>query len=307
MSATSIPWDELVRRIDRKELTPFLGAGISRPPLPNAEELAAELARAYDYPFRNKDLMQVAQYAATLVDGTSPKVRVQEIIERASDPDFTDPLQPHVLLASLPILVYLTTNYDDYMEKALAELNRTARAEVCRWNSGLKRVYSDRLSESEPEVGRPVVFHLHGFVGDPDSFVLTEDDYLDFMVNARRYEGTPDTTLRVIPPKVDELISLTSLMFLGYGLRDWNLRVLLRALVQSADRSSQKISVSVQLEPDDSVIEAVGRDAAIKYLEEYFEGLKIRVYWGKVEDFLAELKERWDRSRIAAGEAQGRS
>jgi SIR2-like domain len=301
MGSSNIPWDELVRRVDRKELTPFLGAGISRPPLPNSEELAAELAGAYDYPFRSKDLMQVSQYAATLVDGSSPKFRVQEILQQIPPPDFNDPTQPHGILASLPIPMYLTTNYDDYMEQALAAKNRTARPVFCLWNSGLSLAYSGHLSEDgEPQVGQPVVFHLHGHVDTPDSFVLTEDDYLDFMVNARRYESGSDTRLRVIPPKVDELISLTSLLFLGYGLRDWNLRVLFRALIQSKDRTSQRISVSVQLEPDDSVIEAVGKDAAIRYLEEYFEGLRIRVYWGKVEDFLVELKERWDRSRTDA-------
>jgi len=251
--------------------------------------------------------MQVAQYAATMVDGTAPKEYVRELFDKVCDPDFTDPAQPHALLARLPIPVYLTTNYDGYMEKALAENNRAPLAEVCRWNSGLQRRYTDRLSDGEPEVGRPVVFHLHGYINDPDSFVLTEDDYLDFMVNARRYEGATDTTLRVIPPKIDEVISLTSLLFLGYGLQDWNLRVLLRALVQSADRSSQKISVSVQLEPDDKIVEAVGRKAAIQYLEDYFEGLKIRVYWGTVNEFLGELTSRWDRAHVntKAGEPNG--
>jgi hypothetical protein len=307
MRTCNIPWDELVRRIDRGELTPFVGAGISRPPLPNAGELAIDLAAHYEYPFRTRDLMQVAQYAATMIDGTAPKAYVQELFERLPAPDFSDPQQPHVLLARLPIPVYLTTNYDMYMETALAQQNRTARTELCRWNSGLKRRYSDGLTDDQPAVGRPVVFHLHGCVEDPDSLVLTEDDYLDFMVNARRYEGASDTALRVIPPKVDEIIALTSLLFLGYGLQDWNLRVLLRALVQSADRSSQKVSVSVQLEPDDKMVEAVGREAAIKYLEDYFEGLKIRVYWGRAESFLAELTSRWEGAHTAlAGQAIGR-
>ncbi|MGO9971931.1 MAG: SIR2 family NAD-dependent protein deacylase [Solirubrobacteraceae bacterium] len=239
--------------------------------------------------------MAVAQFMATTIDGAAPKAAVQERFRRVADPNFRDPLQPHVVLASLPIPVYLTTNYDDYMEKALVAVNRTARVEVCRWNSGLRRRRS-QLAESEPELGRPVVFHLHGHIDDPDSLVLTEDDYLDFMVNARRYESASDMTLQVLPPMVDELISTTSLLFLGYGLRDWNLRVLLRALVESADRSSQKISVSVQLEPDDSLIESVGKDTAIKYLEEYFAGLKIRVYWGAADDFLVELQQRWQAS-----------
>jgi hypothetical protein len=302
---SDIPWGRLITRIERQELTPFLGAGISHPPLPSAAELAIMLAESCGYPFRARELMQVAQYSATIEDGSTPKEWVQETFAAVPDPNFSDPAQPHALLASLPIPVYLTTNYDMYMEKALDHTNRSPRSEICRWNSGLRLRYQDQFGESEPEVGAPVVFHLHGSVENCDSFVLTEDDYLDFMVNARRYESATDATLRVIPPKVDELIALNSLLFLGYGLRDWNLRVLLRTLVQSADRSSQKLSVSVQLEPDDKMVEAVGKDAAIRYLEKYFEGLNIRVYWGRLDDFLIELRRRWDESRMAAGGSSG--
>ena len=130
------------------------------------------------------------------------------------------------------------------MEKALLAANRSPIWEVCRWNSGLKSRKSFLLGGEEPEPGRPVVFHLHGHIDDFDSFVLTEDDYLDFMVNARRYESVQATEVQVIPPKVNELISTTSLLFLGYGLRDWNLRVLLRALIQSADVAAQKTSAA---------------------------------------------------------------
>ncbi|HEX5851896.1 MAG TPA: SIR2 family protein [Solirubrobacteraceae bacterium] len=298
---TDIPWNELIRRIRSGHLTPFLGAGISRPPLPDAAELAATLADQYEYPFIHQDLMEVAQYAATMVDGASPKVAIQERFKQVPDPDFDEPDQAHAILASLPIAVYLTTNYDDYMEKALRACNRTPVTEVCRWNSGLKTRPS-HLLDCDPDTGHPVVYHLHGHIDDPDSFVLTEDDYLDFMVNARRFEAVTDRSLHVLPPKVDELISSTSLLFLGYGLRDWNLRVLLRALIQSADRSSQKISVSVQLEPGDSVVAAVGRAKAIEYLQDYFAGLRILVYWGTVTEFLIELKQRWDQPQLNGSE-----
>jgi hypothetical protein len=186
------------------------------------------------------------------------------------------------------------------MEEALKTKYRDARSEICRWNNALHLRHRDTLSETEPEVEHPMVFHLHGSIKDQDSFVLTEDDYLDFMVNARRYEGSADLSSRYIPPKVDELMALNSLLFLGYGLRDWNLRVLLRTLVQSLEKSQQKLSASVQLEPDDRVVEAVGKRAAIKYLNKYFDGLRIVVYRGTVEDFLVELKQRWDQ-RVAPG------
>lgn len=287
------PWQTIIESIDDRALTPFLGAGVSNPPLPGARELAAEMAKATHYPFKSRDLMEVAQYSATLQDPSTPKRFVRKYFERIPEPNFRDRNQPHAILASLPIPVYLTTNYDKYMERALEEHGRPPMSQICRWNSGLKLRYKDSTTDREPTVGNPVVYHLHGSVEDHNTFVLTEDDYLDFMVNARRFDGESDPAQRVIPPGVDELIALNSLMFVGYGLKDWNLRVLLRTLVQSADKSAQKLSVSVQLEPDDGVVEAVGKPAAIKYLTKYFEGLRIVVYWGTLDSFLAELKDRW--------------
>jgi hypothetical protein len=301
MSVANIPWGDLIARIERHQLTPFLGAGISRPPMPSACELAKRLARRYDdYRFLDQDLMEVAQYGATTVDNASPKLGVQDIFSEIPDPDFDDLEQPHHILASLPLPIYLTTNYDTYMEKALEEQDRPARSELCRWNKVLQgRGGTDPFSEEAPTAERPIVYHLHGRIDNLDSMVLTEDDYLDFMVNARRFEG-PDMSVRVIPPRIDEQLANTSIMFLGYGLKDWNLRVLLRALVGSAERSTQKLSVSVQLEPDDKVVQAVGPERAISYLEKYFDGLRIRVYWGTLENFLHMLKERWA-SRDHAG------
>ena len=296
MATDDIPWSELVKRIGNGSLTPFLGAGISRPPLPSAAELAIELAEQCKYPFVQKsDLMEVSQFMATTLDGNAPKSAVAELFDRVKDPDFDSEDQPHSILATLPLQVYLTTNYDDYMEKALKKANRTALHEVCRWNSELRQSRTSYLEEIEPTVGQPIVFHLHGHIGDPDSFVLTEDDYLDFMVNVRRHEGSGNVTGLALPPKIAALLSSTSLLFLGYGLRDWNLRVLLRALVEAADVSTRRISVSVQIEPGDDLVDELGKAKAVEYLEKYFDGLKIRVFWGTGQEFLAKLKDEWDK------------
>jgi hypothetical protein len=245
--------------------------------------------------------MHVAQYMATTLDAEAPKSAVADIFKRIPDPNFKDESQPHAILAALPLSVYLTTNYDDYMEKALETRIRTPLWEVCRWNSELRKTRKSHLEEGDPKTGSPVVFHLHGHVADPSSFVLTEDDYLDFMVNVRRHEGSGNPSGLALPPKIVALLSTTSLLFLGYGLRDWNLRVLLRALVEAADRSSRRVSVSVQVEPEDDLADQLGKAEAIDYLENYFDGLKIRVFWGKADEFLLLLKEHWDNRPQDAG------
>ena len=36
-------------------------------------------------------------------------------------PDFRAPSEPHAVLADLPLPIYMTTNYDDFMVKALGK------------------------------------------------------------------------------------------------------------------------------------------------------------------------------------------
>ena len=52
-----------------------------------------------------------------------------------------------------------------------------------------------RLSgQPDIDADNPVVFHLHGHLGLAESLVLTEDDYLDFLVSISRNDD-------LIPPE----------------------------------------------------------------------------------------------------------
>ena len=51
--------------------------------------------------------------------------------------------------------------------------------------------------------------------GDRDSYVITEDHYIDYMLN------TEVTALLPIP--LPEKLKRSHYLFLGYGLKDWNL------------------------------------------------------------------------------------
>ena len=220
----------------------------------------------------------------------------------------------HLLLAKVADkITIVTTNYDNLLEQAFAEAGKpydlvvypADNAEyangVLWWPHGQPEPRKMKSSDIDVEDLRQtnVIYKMHGTVWKDspvwDSFVITEEDYVRFLSRIKN----------AVPAAFRRHFSARSFLFLGYGLRDWNLRVLLRTLVQSADRSSQKLSVSVQLEPDDKMVEAVGKDAAIRYLEKYFEGLNIRVYWGRLDDFLIELRRRWDESRMAAGGPSG--
>jgi len=46
------------------------------------------------------------------------------------------------------------------------------------------------------------------------------------------------TDQHILPPRIQEAFTDSTLLFLGYGLADWNFRVLFRALVEYLDRAA---------------------------------------------------------------------
>ena len=212
-----------------------------------------------------------------------PKEEILKWFATVAPPDFTAPDEPLAALADLPLPVYMTTNYDDFMAKALVSRNKDPRREVCRWNSRLK----GRTPPLRPTPANPVVFHLHGHHEVPESLVLTEDDYLDFLVNLSKDQD------KLLPPRIQQALTEASLLFIGYRLADWDFRVLFRGLVHAMEASLRRVSVAVQLPPN--APEQVHRHSVQKYLIDYFEDIKVRVYWGTAREFAAELRDRWRR------------
>lgn len=292
---SEIAWDVLLKRIRKGKCTPFLGAGACAGTLKLGGEIAHEWAEQFKYPLDDsRDLPRIAQYVAIKRrDAIATKeLLLEQFFEGVKPPDPTKGTDPHTILASLPLPLYVTTNYDDFMYQALSRRPMPNRRypvrELCRWNGLLARQASafDASDYVGPTVERPMVFHLHGVTEVPESIVLTEDDYLDFLVNISRDED-------LIPPRIREAFTGTSLLFLGYSLGDLNFRVIFRGLVSYLTNNLQRTHVSVQLAPQKSGGTEEERNEAQAYLSQYFEKLNIQVYWGTCHEFLAELHHRW--------------
>ena len=58
-------------------------------------------------------------------------------------PQFGNSGEPHSVLAGLPLSIVITTNYDDFMVRALKWKLKDARREICRWQDILQHVESD--------------------------------------------------------------------------------------------------------------------------------------------------------------------
>ena len=102
-----LDWNLLLRRIQLGKCTPFLGAGACYGALPLGTDVAEELAQRYSYPFPDRDLVRVAQYAAVQSDPNAPKEDVVDIMRAAGPPKYSQPPQfgtngePHSTLADL--------------------------------------------------------------------------------------------------------------------------------------------------------------------------------------------------------------
>lgn len=287
-------WNLLLNRIKTGKCTPFLGAGACYGVLPLGSTIAEEWARKLDYPMDDcSDLARVAQYLAVKTDSMRPKEWLIDKFEGVKPPDFTNPFEPHSVLADLPLPIYITTNYDNFMTQALMSRNKNPVQEVCRWNERIrsrrKGKPSAQKSASRVQVSdqNPIVFHLHGHIELAESMVLTEDDYLDFLVNVSRNED-------ILPPRIQEAMAGTSLLFLGYRLSDWNFRVLFRSIVGYLERSISRAHISVQLAPVKTGTSDEQRQKVQNFLQDYFGGQRIRVYWGTCQEFAEELRTRWE-------------
>jgi hypothetical protein len=283
-------WKLLLQRIADGNCTPLLGPELCAGIVPARRETAQSWAHEHDYPLTDaQDAARVAQYLAVQYDPLFPKEEIQKLLENTAAPDFAKPGQPHSVLAALDLPIYLTTNCDDFMVQALMHHKKDPRRELCRWNEELRNSQPSLLDSGyEPSPANPLVYHLHGHYQTPESLVLTEDDYLDFLVNVSSAEFQ-------LPPRIQRALAGASLLFVGYNPTDWDFRVLFRGLVAATESSLRRISVTVQCPPVPSDTPVAAQEKVQKYLDAYFNktDARMRVYWGTVEEFIAELNQRW--------------
>jgi hypothetical protein len=186
--------------------------------------------------------------------------------------------------------IYITTNYDKFMEEALKSVGRIPDSEYCRWNeaielSGDKSLFVD--SEYKPTEIRPLVYHLHGVVDVPQSIVLTELDYIYFLINLSKDE-------KLLPTAIRKALASTSMLFIGYSLGDINFRVIFQGIMSIVRPHFQLPSIAVQLPPTHYENR---KEKVMNYLNQYTKNMfKVRIHWGDANAFVNELKKRLDKT-----------
>ncbi|MGH3693654.1 MAG: SIR2 family NAD-dependent protein deacylase [Pseudonocardiaceae bacterium] len=285
-------WDRLIEELGDGECTPFIGAGACVPTLPTTAALCEKWSKKYDYPFKEvADLPRIMEYAA-IAEGehVTIKRRLCNEFMKQRPPDFTIDTEPHALLAKFPLPVYLTTNYDDFMVRALEHAGKRPYAATCPWYKGAP---PSGLKDSVLSADTPIVYHLHGRCMQnsrrtSESLVLTESDYLEFLVNLGSDRAADGKNF--IPTPILPSFTERPLLFIGYSLRDLTFRVIFEGLRNAVPRVQRRQHVSVQLPLVNKG--GVADDRVKDYLVKYFRTLDICVYWGSAEEFCTELRRR---------------
>jgi hypothetical protein len=287
-------WADLLRQISKGKCTPFIGPEVCQGLYLGKRQRSRIWAKKERYPLEDRgELARVAQFLAVQGTEATPITKLIEEFEVNKPPDFNNPDEPHRVLADLPLPVYITTNYDNFMVKALTErvMPRNPTREYCRWRNRMHGI-EDVLAVTKPDAANPVVFHLYGHTEVPGSVVLTENDFLKFLANVSREP-------KRIPPVIQGAITGGSLLFLGYRLDDWDFRILFHTLASYLGTSLARAHISVQLVPIGKAASAEQKQKATNFLNLYFEKQYTKVYWGPCQEFVEELRERWEESDYA--------
>ncbi|KFF99570.1 hypothetical protein IQ62_18110 [Streptomyces scabiei] len=196
----------MLRRLAReRRIVPFIGAGFSlHLGLPSWSALIQYIAESMDYDPRIFELegnaLQLAEYYML------ERGRIGELRSRL-DNWFNSPTidvsksDQHMLLVALNASVIYTTNYDNLIERAFEAKGVPHK----------KIVTIADIGEAAPDETQVVKFH--GDLSLDDSLVLAESHYFDRLA----FESPLDVKLR------SDMLG-KSLVFMGYGFQDINMR-----------------------------------------------------------------------------------
>ncbi len=262
----------LIREVlESGDVVPFLGSGASRVAaeaagnggLPSAAELSLALAKTTSYPSddprERSDLAKVASYFAEISGRQLLRKQLRKHLSVQATPGAL-----HEYLASLPgHRLIVTTNYDTLLEQALAAAGKPyhlvvhpiekddMRGSVLWWAPGAAAPKPVPTNELDIDLANStVVYKMHGSVGARDSdewdnFVITEDDYTDFLSQMSGGNSA-------IPAIFRAHFRGRNFLFLGYSLSDWNLRVVLNNLSRDLTkdgRGSDFAAWAIQRQP----------------------------------------------------------
>jgi len=230
----------------------FLGAGVHAPPPegspfhypadqrpPVGKALSRELAAASDFAerFPGEDPGNL-QRVALAYEIDSSRGRLVDAISSAVDTGRA-PSPMLRALARLDFPLVITTNYDQLFERALRDAGKQPRVAVYKPEPEPTTDFRNATAQA------PVLYKLHGDIAHRESLVVTDEDYIQFVLRMSDKEPYDP-----IPLSLKFFLTGSTTLFVGYSLRDYNLRLLFKALRWKIDAANVPDMYSVDVHPD---------------------------------------------------------
>ena len=188
-------YQELIRAISRGRCVILVGAGASKSlgyPL-WSELLAHIIEKAKAEAPSKSDALSILdncspdnylQFAQILEDEMGRKFVNDHINEQYAlkAPAYSE---LHKIIAKIPFEHYLTTNYDEVIENAVANVYKQDPGKQINFLNDEQR--SDFIKITTEKNAQKHIVHLHGIVNNPEGFILTEKDYSKYYVGELKF------------------------------------------------------------------------------------------------------------------------
>ena len=156
-------------------------------------------------------------------------------------------------LADLDFPVVITTNYDNLYEKAVEAESAKRQAageapiqyDLCVYSPNYKSRVKTQDCADTPDWRRLFILKIHGDISKPESIVITEEDYIQFVL--RMSDKPPH---HPVGKNVLTYLNKWPTLFIGYRLTDYNLRLLFKTLRWKMDAAYIPPTYSVDIDPD---------------------------------------------------------
>ncbi|MEM9885351.1 MAG: SIR2 family protein [Bacteroidota bacterium] len=287
----AIDWELLRKDFQKQRCILLIGPKVSNTEakgerVPLMEQLSLHIAEQLDkykvaYSEKNKrNLRYMAQRFLSM-----DKVRRVDLEDLAED-FYEEQKQVSIpaayqAIASLPVKVIINVNFDNFIVKALREVDKTPIVRHYNFQlTGDSRRHKEAAPIDIDEITErsPLVYHLIGTLKEKESLVLTETDQVEFIRNAVKSD----------PPIPDEVLSYfdrrKTYLFIGFDMQSWQFRLLLDSMNLKFNYLGKE-NRPISPQSDNYPI----TEATRSFYEENFNFLFLDE---KIDDFIQEIKKR---------------
>jgi hypothetical protein len=222
------------------------------------------------------------------------ELRFSDIVKELDYPRFPstsdDPLR---ILARFPLPIYITTSQSNFIERALQAEGKDPCTQICFWSGDISNIRKEhRIDQAfHPSVTNPLVYHLYGLEDYPQTLVLSEDDYLNFLINVM---ADTNNSNPIVPLYVRRALTESHLLLIGYRLSAWDFRVLFRFILKFRQYGFSPRGMLIQLKKNDREF---SNEKTLNYLGRYFGKNMFDIELTDAEVFIQKLWTAWNAYR----------